>query len=631
MNCIKIEVTGNVARVTERPARITAGTVGLPVEFSFDSQWDGLAKTAVFRACRVCKISEGITTEAVVPWEVLKKPGEVLLIGVYGTNKDGSVVIPTTWANVCNICESANPGGDASTDTTPSAPPTPSIWDKILLEIGNLSDLSTDAKENLVDAINEVYERIGTGTGGGGGDGVSPIVNVVEIPGGHRVTITDINGDQIFDVMDGEAGPQGPQGPQGIQGVPGEAGPAGPASNGVVYYNVHTNTEEAMFLYVEFTGEPDWEALEFFPEPKKGDMVISASGQLFVVAMISETGIRMMCVKDLNGEGATVEEVLEALPDAGAASFVKNGNVITASVTMDDGSISTSVIELENGLPKKVTTDGVECPMTFEGFDNTDTSDTSDILMQKGHTVLLSRRGDSFHLGDSQCIWSSPQTPSKAELMNGHLALHADREYVFRFDESAILVDSDKFLAAYATDDTQIAVGPVIIAYKPGTYEVEYRGETVEVEVPKKGIYSHLDLAEDEYSAELTWSTAAINSEYLPKTVIDLDAYGFDFMGMVMSGGGYKQIERTQNMWKEINDADGDVSFSVKFSGATFYLERSVIGNYEGYYNSVALSLQATINGAMLAANVFIEIHPADNNITKIYMTVATTPVPGVS
>ena len=379
MNCIKIEVTGNVARVTERPARITAGTVGLPVEFSFDSQWDGLAKTAVFRACRVCKISEGITTEAVVPWEVLKKPGEVLLIGVYGTNKDGSVVIPTTWANVCNICESANPGGDASTDTTPSAPPTPSILDKILLEIGNLSDLSTDAKENLVDAINEVYERIGTGGGGGGGGGVSPIVNVVEIPGGHRVTITDINGDQTFDVMDGEAGsqgPQGPQGPQGIQGVPGEAGPAGPASNGVVYYNVRTDTEEAMFLYVEFTGEPDWTALQFYREPKAGDMVISASGQLFVVAMISEKGIRMMCVKDLNGApgegGATVEEVLEALPDAGAASFVKNGNVITAEVVMDDGSISTSVIELENGLPKKVTTDGVECPMTFEGFETED-------------------------------------------------------------------------------------------------------------------------------------------------------------------------------------------------------------------------------------------------------------------
>lgn len=50
MDGIKIEVTGNIARVIVRPARITAGTVGLPVEFSFDSQWDGLIKTAVFRA-----------------------------------------------------------------------------------------------------------------------------------------------------------------------------------------------------------------------------------------------------------------------------------------------------------------------------------------------------------------------------------------------------------------------------------------------------------------------------------------------------------------------------------------------------------------------------------------------------
>lgn len=164
------------------------------------------------------------------------------------------------------------------------------------------------------------------------------------------------------------------------------------ASTGIVYYNVHTDTIEAEFLYVEFDGEPDWEALEFFPEPKKGDMVISASGQLFVVAMISEKGIRMMCVKDLNGApgegGATVEEVLEALPDAGSASFVKSGNVITAEVVMDDGSISTSVIELENGLPKKVTTDGVECPMTFEGFETEDSGGGSDLPVVELETVL---------------------------------------------------------------------------------------------------------------------------------------------------------------------------------------------------------------------------------------------------
>lgn len=39
-----------------------------------------------------------------------------------------------------------------------------------------------------------------------GKDGFSPIVNVEEIDGGHRVTITDAAGEHVFDVMDGNSG-----------------------------------------------------------------------------------------------------------------------------------------------------------------------------------------------------------------------------------------------------------------------------------------------------------------------------------------------------------------------------------------------------------------------------------------
>ena len=55
MDGIKIDVTGNIARVIERPAKITSGTVGLPVEFVFDSPWDSLTKMAVFRAGNITK------------------------------------------------------------------------------------------------------------------------------------------------------------------------------------------------------------------------------------------------------------------------------------------------------------------------------------------------------------------------------------------------------------------------------------------------------------------------------------------------------------------------------------------------------------------------------------------------
>lgn len=153
MDGIKIEVTGNIARVTERPARITAGTVGLPVEFTFDSQWEGLDKAAVFQAGPVCIIVERADAGVVVPWEVLEKPGAWLSIGAYGVNKDGSVAIPTIWANVCGISPSAHPNGDPATD------PTLPIYQKMMNDYGNPDDLKTNAKESCVAAINEIYDK----------------------------------------------------------------------------------------------------------------------------------------------------------------------------------------------------------------------------------------------------------------------------------------------------------------------------------------------------------------------------------------------------------------------------------------------------------------------------------------
>ena len=126
MDGIKIEVTGNIARVIERPAKITSGTVGLPVEFTFDSPWDGLTKMAVFRAGNIVKDVVNPGEGTTVPWEVLERPGLWLSIGVYGSNEDGTVAIPTTWANVCPIHLGVDPDGDPSVD------PTTPVWQEML-------------------------------------------------------------------------------------------------------------------------------------------------------------------------------------------------------------------------------------------------------------------------------------------------------------------------------------------------------------------------------------------------------------------------------------------------------------------------------------------------------------------
>ena len=141
MDGIKIEVTGNIARVTEKPSRITSGTVGLPVEFTFDSQWDSLRKIVVFRAGNVIKSVEDPTT---VPWEVLAKPGAWLSVGVYGTNTDGTEVIPTIWANVSPIQVGVNPDGDPSTD------PTLPIWQTMMNYFSSLITRPASKVANVV-------------------------------------------------------------------------------------------------------------------------------------------------------------------------------------------------------------------------------------------------------------------------------------------------------------------------------------------------------------------------------------------------------------------------------------------------------------------------------------------------
>lgn len=63
--------------------------------------------------------------------------------------------------------------------------------------------------------------------GGSGEDGFSPTITVEEIKGGHRLTITDIDSTKTVDVMDGVDGAAGPQGEKGDQGPKGEQGVQG--------------------------------------------------------------------------------------------------------------------------------------------------------------------------------------------------------------------------------------------------------------------------------------------------------------------------------------------------------------------------------------------------------------------
>ena len=145
---------------------VTSGSVNVyTVRFSFNSDWDGLDRTAVFHAGddQISVVLDD-SNECQIPWEVLENPGRNLSVGVYGT-KGGTVVLPTIWAQLGEIREGVSLGSNAQ-------PPTPDVYSQIL-----------EAAEQAEKIAQSVRDDADAGK------------------------------------FDGEPGPEGPQGPPG-DGVP---------------------------------------------------------------------------------------------------------------------------------------------------------------------------------------------------------------------------------------------------------------------------------------------------------------------------------------------------------------------------------------------------------------------------
>ena len=135
---------------------LTSGMVGQPIHFEYSHDFDGLAVTAVFTDGKntVDVVNPG--NECIIPHEVLTTVGAMVKVGIYAV-KGEELVIPTIYAHIGAVLKGADPSGDVSAD------PTLPVWAQIQEIIGNPYDLNTEAKNNLVAAINEAAQ-----TGGGG-------------------------------------------------------------------------------------------------------------------------------------------------------------------------------------------------------------------------------------------------------------------------------------------------------------------------------------------------------------------------------------------------------------------------------------------------------------------------------
>ena len=157
---IKIQCGRGCASMLSPPELLTAGMSKIvELEIAFTEDWSGMQKTAVFTNGRTTVDileTQWDGSRVKVAQEVLAVAGRYARVGIYGSNADG-VVLPTVWVTLGKVQPAADPAGDTSTD------PTLAVWQQIIAQIGDLSNLTTMAKSNLVAAINEAAR---TGSGG---------------------------------------------------------------------------------------------------------------------------------------------------------------------------------------------------------------------------------------------------------------------------------------------------------------------------------------------------------------------------------------------------------------------------------------------------------------------------------
>ena len=195
---------------------LTSGMVqAVQVRFCFSPEWEGLTRTAVFRAGQVsvsCLLDE--ENCCTVPWECLQTAGTHLMAGVYGTRAQ-EMVLPTVECSLGLICTGAQPA-----ENTPQEP-TPTLVQQLLTTAEAAAQTAASVRADA-DAGLFCGETGPQGPKGDKGDtGETGPAGPKGDPGE--------TGPQGPTGPQGETGPQGPTGPQGEKGPQGETGPQGPA------------------------------------------------------------------------------------------------------------------------------------------------------------------------------------------------------------------------------------------------------------------------------------------------------------------------------------------------------------------------------------------------------------------
>lgn len=138
----KIYVNG-VTAVASMLKKIPKGIIGATIQPTFGDDWEGLSKTAVFKGA----VTKDVLIEddtVTIPAECVAQSGHRLKVGFYGV-ADGTVAIPTIWADLGLIRDATDPSGDTTTD------PTLPVWAQLQDQLAGITggETATGVQINL--------------------------------------------------------------------------------------------------------------------------------------------------------------------------------------------------------------------------------------------------------------------------------------------------------------------------------------------------------------------------------------------------------------------------------------------------------------------------------------------------
>jgi hypothetical protein len=153
--------------------------------------------------------------------------------------------------------------------------------------------------------------------GSNGQDGVSPTVSVTTITGGHQVSITDAQGTDTFNVMDGSDGAPGQTGATGPQGPAGPAGQNGERGN-YTFNAIQDLGDSTTGVNIQYLDVPSGMTV------KVNDYIYSPDGNIYVITAISGSFLDVQHLTKLTGPAGPAG-------NRGNCFFVTTDNISTVA------------------------------------------------------------------------------------------------------------------------------------------------------------------------------------------------------------------------------------------------------------------------------------------------------------